>query len=298
MPKLSTGYVGWGDITETNAASQLDQLLPDQLGAVYVPERITRAQKGLKTATAWLVNELTEAGVFPVDNVIESLLKRQAETADDDDGPDDIALVMVYNPASGVDTGMAQEAHEAGIKVIDLISGDEILFEDSAPPEETPVEAETPPWEPEPAEETVVVPQVSPGPKDIVDAAAKAGLAAAQAVQERQEVPVLTGLSVIINIPAEALDALAQLIVDRMQGPAEVVEVAAAPSIDTDDDTDTGPVGVVAGDNDQPEGTTPWYYNTTTDRYRKARARKRDEEVRTFLTPAQVEEVTSLGLVG
>jgi hypothetical protein len=59
--KLAVAFTGTGDVKDANVAALLDNHLPASLSGVYLPERITRGQAGLKTVVQWLEDEGLEA---------------------------------------------------------------------------------------------------------------------------------------------------------------------------------------------------------------------------------------------
>lgn len=307
---FTTAYAGHADVTPENVAAILDQTLPQALGMVYIPTLPKRVpsghppQKGLRAAIDWLTKEVGESGTIPVDDVIQALLDRNSPEAieadkargEDEpgyrDGPDELVLVIAYDPESEADAELALAAHQQGIRVVNLAAaGDDIVFED-----ETVAEAEElPPFEGgTPIEET-------PGVKEQIEAAKAAGLDAAKAVREASEAAGLLpprtahtesgfAVQVTINIPPEALQVLAQIlgpqIVAAMGAQAQAA-VASAPGENLATVTHL-PVG---GEAKPGAGTVAYYYDGDKGTYRPARGKARESEQKVSLTPEEVAEI-------
>lgn len=305
MPKFTTAYAGSGKIDDGLVAQYLDQLLPQELGMVYIPEKEIPKRKlpGLFAVNAWLERELPEGATIPVADLVKALTVRAEEG-------DDVALVMVYDPENGDDVALARDAHANGIRVIDLCNAaDDLLFNDEteAETEEPDSEPETPPFETDetPAREPATASSAL-SPAEQIQQAADAGIAAAEAARASRSpvVPVAAqerdmDLTIHVVIPAASIGTLAQAIVAAMGMQAmkvlEVSEMTTEPSepseiVKEPTRTATDPAG-------QPEGTIVHYYNKADDKYRPARGRKRAEEERVFLTPEEVAKVKAEGLM-
>ena len=295
---LTTAYAGHGDTAEANIGAVLDNFLPPKLGMVYVPARVPRIQTGLKKVVTWLETEVGKEGTIPVPDLIEAMLDRNTELTDKGEDPDDLVLVMVYDPewtnSEGVaeDVELAKAAIDAGIRVVDLAkAGDDVLLNDA---EVTFAEEEVP-AEPEPAAEEETAPfeggtPVAAGPslKDQIESARDAGVAAAKAAGQLPPIASAPGFQVNINIPPEGIKLLAQLIVEAMGAQAQAV-VGSAPPL-----TSVTPIGNKGTDTDdpagQPPGTAVYYYDKSKGTFRPARGKARDTEDRVYLTPAEVKE--------
>ena len=293
MPKMTTAYHGSADITADNAASILNNLLPQDppegegIGLVIVPTSVPRFRKGLKTVIGWLEGEVGKDGTIPADDVLAELLTR-AEYKDDEgnDQFDDLVLVMLYDETNEDDVALAQKAHDVGIRVVNLAAaGDDLLFEDPEP-ETPPVagEEETPPWE-----GTSVAEQVA--------SAAQAGVEAAQAVLEARGpddsvgVPG-RGVSVTLSLSQDAIDLIAAAIVRSMAKDSEPARELASV-------TDISPVekGEIDAADEQAPGTTAFYYHEDTCKYRPARGRPKAGESKVFLTDEGIKQVTQRKLL-
>jgi hypothetical protein len=294
MPALTTAYAGHGKTTEENVAAVLDNLLPDELGMVYVPEKVTRLQPGLRATVKWLEGEVGEDGTIPVPDLIEALVTRRNEG-------DDVTLVMVYDAENDHDVDLAKKAVEWGIRVIDLAAaGDDIVFEAEAAEPEPPAD-EQPPFE--------GGTPIAPSPAEQIAAATQAGLdaaaqAAAQRAAEQMALPVSDGsvtLTFNVTLSPASVDAIAAAIVARMGMQAQSVVTADAPAGSAEALAPVVPIGTVHDGSDdvagQPEGTVPYYYDEDKGSYRRPRGRKRDGETRVFLTPDQVKEAQAKNML-
>lgn len=117
--KFAFAITGNGAVTEANAAALLDNYLPDELSGVYTTERVTRSQKGLKTAIAWMESEGLE--IERDDDLIGKLTEHREQGHD-------VALLVVGT--DDVDETVTA-AHELGIVVKDLSAA----LDDVIPPE-------------------------------------------------------------------------------------------------------------------------------------------------------------------
>ncbi len=297
MPnRLTTAYAGSGNITADNAKLHLDQFLPDALGLVFIPDHVARKQSGLKHVIAWLEGELGSDATIPSDDLVQALLDRAEYDEDGETFHDDLALVMLFDRNNEDDVELAQRAHEAGIRVVDLCAAHDDLLPDlfAEEPEETapteavakPVEEETPPWDENPAARAI-------------RKATEAGVAAAELAQEAPAAPVLTtkaaGVSVKLTLSLEDVRVLARALLDEMNvlSAAEAVSVAPEPVLEN---------GSAVGQPEQPDpGPGPdrkhFYYSTVTDKYRPARGRKRPDEQDAYLTAIKIREVTAIGMM-
>lgn len=119
---LALVLAGHGDITSTNADALLDLNMPENVSPFTV-QRVTRTQKGLKTALAWF--EAEGLDVERVDDPIALLKEYKAKKGWD------AHLVMVMGTGNMNDLDLMDEAHEAGITVKDLSNAyDDILPEE------------------------------------------------------------------------------------------------------------------------------------------------------------------------
>lgn len=297
MGKFTTAYAGSADLTEENVSALLDQLLPEDLGMIYIPERVTRSQPGLRKTVKWLEGEVGEDGTIPVPDLVKALVERR-----DSEG-DDVALVLVLDPASGIDNSIAREAHEAGIRVIDLASGgDDMVFD--TPAEEPPFDVDEPPAE---AAEKPAAEPGTPSPADAVAKASAAGVAAAKAHSEQQLAGDVAdtlregvGVSVVLQLGEDTISELARAIVKAMGEQAQRTLQASGltpthAALDQHDEPAAtvtpitqAPGAGKAPKDPQPEGTVVYYYNAEEAKYRPARGRLRAGEERVFLTPEQV----------
>jgi hypothetical protein len=293
--RLTTAYAGSGDITEENAAAILDQLLPDKLGLVLIPKLPKRvpsgspAQPGLRTAIKWLEKEVGESGTIPVDDLLESLLARSEYVEDGETLHDDLALVMVFDPDSEADVELANAAHDAGIRVVNLAAaGDDLVFEDEVPAEPEVPAAEEPPWEaPEPPATTPAEAVAQYAVTEAVKNATAAGVAAAA----QHSAPL--ALTITVPLGQDFIDALAHAVVKAMGVGAQAAVAAAEAPATESNVTHIGakPVPTEEDPAGQPPNTVVYYYNTEAGNYRPARGKARASEQRVFLTPEQVQEV-------
>jgi hypothetical protein len=112
-------YALWGAgyLDAKNAKALLEEYIPDNVGTVYRPERITRDQAGLRTALAWFESPefLGEGGAVPTTDPIQSLL-------DDRDYNGDEVYLLALCPANPTheDVNFLERAQNEGITVFDL----------------------------------------------------------------------------------------------------------------------------------------------------------------------------------
>lgn len=321
MPLLTTAYAGTADINEENLDALLNQLLPDgPLGMVYIPAGtiVKRNQPGLAKVVNWLQNNPNGVGVegtIPVPDLIQAMLERNEKLQADDQEPDELVLVMVYNNASGLDNSLVKEAHENGIRVVDLCAaGDDIVPEEPAAEAEAP--AEEPPWEDDkPTDPTPAPPKEEAEPAKSVRRATSAGkaaaakhgvtpatevavpgkpldevLAAADALHGTAPAPGSITINVSVTLPPGSIQDIASVfapaIVAAMGAQAQAVVEAPLASVTSLPVGDRGSNKAdVAG---QPEGTRPFYYNEDEGKYRPARGVKRRNEERVFLTDDEI----------
>jgi hypothetical protein len=283
MTLFTTAYAGSAQLDEENVAALLDQLLPDNLGMVYVPERVTRSQPGLRLAVKWLEAEVGTEGTIPVPNLLDALLKRREETGDE------VALVMAYDPDK--DAELAKEAHDKGIRVINLAAaGDDLLFEEEAPAdEEPPFDTD----EATPATEEATAEPAAPSPAEVIAKASAAGLAAAEAARANGR----QGVVIQLTVPPEALAMLAQALVAAMGAQAAETMKAAQPEPVASVTPITEAASSKGPKDPQPPGTIVHYYNKDEARYRPARGRLRPGEERVFLTPEEVKEAKAKNML-
>lgn len=300
--RLTTAYAGHGDITEENAAAILDQLLPQNLGLVLIPNLPKRvpsgapAQPGLRKAIKWLESQVGETGTIPVDDLIGALLARAEYEEDGETFHDDLALVMVFDPESEADVELANAAHDAGIRVVNLAAaGDDLVFEDDLPEAQQAAEQaakEVPPFEGgTPSAEPEATAAGAPSPAEAVAKAVGAGVAAAAQHAAQSPAPGVA-IQFTIDFDPATVRALAQAIVAAMGAQAQQAVAAAEPPGATV--THIGTKGGVATDQDpagQPPNTVVYYYNKESGLYRPARGKARAEEQRVFLSPEEVAKV-------
>jgi len=288
---FTTAYAGSAEVSAENVAAILDQLLPSNLGMVYIPDLPKRVpagqpkQAGLREAIAWLTKEVGVDGTIPVADPIDALLERK-KTHDDE-----IVLVMAFDPDVEADVELANAAHDAGIRVVNLAAaGDDLVFEDEVTEPDDLADV-VPPFEGGTPIEQPAAEAVSPGGQ--IAKAVEDGVSAAA-----KHVYTDTGLTLqlTINVPPEGLDTIARylapLIVGAMGAQAQQVVAAEAPaSAPVTHIGTTGGPPTAEDPAGQPHGTVVYYYNTEAGTYRPARGKARAEEQRVFLTKEQIEEV-------
>lgn len=298
--KYTSAYAGHGKITPENAAALLDQNLPQALGRIFIPENITRRQQGLLGVTQWFEKEISPDATIPVEDLVAALVERRDREGDNEDpGNDEVVLVMVYDPDNESDIALAQAAHDAGIKVVDITKAwAEMEFAEPEPeaPEE-PAEEE-PPFVPDEPTERAEVPKPEPV-REAIDRAKEAGEEAARIAQEAvsnlaKAQPSGLNLVIPLHFSEDALETVASILAKK------IVEAMARQAQLSVAQADTQPVATVtpinaksaAGPDDpQPPGTVVYYVNSDTGLYRPARGRKRDGEERVFLTPEQLKDI-------
>ena len=328
--RMTTAYAGSGDITPENVAATLNALLPDKLGKLFIPAGVIRPRTnpGLKKVIKWLEEDEMGVGpdaLFPEDNLVKAMVARNEELASKGEEPDELVLVMVPDPASGLDNSLIKEAHEAGIRVVDLTqAGDDIVPgepepEEPAAEEEPPFETDETPAEaaPSPAEvieaakEKAVAAAVAAQEAKAREAGREAGLAAAENVREREAKNLVFSLS--ISVPPESVLTFARVLADAMAAQQTAQKFTMGPEGDivpavsvTAPPARAGSLNVtpitsapsLPKDKDpQPEGTVVYYYNESEAKYRPARGRKRDNEERVFLTPEEVAQAKEKGML-
>jgi hypothetical protein len=117
---LAIVLAGHGTSTDKNIESLLELNIPEGDISPFTVQRVTRAQKGLKTALAWFEGEDLE--VERVTDPIAKLVEYKAKKGWD------AHLVMVPDPINEDDIDLITQAHEAGITVKDLTGAyDDIL---------------------------------------------------------------------------------------------------------------------------------------------------------------------------
>jgi len=127
---LTTAYAGHADITAENAGALLDQFLPkdppdgDGLGLVFIPERIPRLMKGLKTTVEWLEGEVGKDGTIPTQDLVASLLSRREFEDDGETQHNDLMLFLLFDPENEDDVALANAAHDAGIPIRNLAAAE------------------------------------------------------------------------------------------------------------------------------------------------------------------------------
>lgn len=291
MTLLSTAYAGTADIDPENLDALLNQILPDgPLGMVYIPDEIPRrAMPGLTKVVAWLEKEIGKEGTIPVKSPVEALLERNAKLEADGEDTDELVLVMLYSPDSDGDVSLAKEAFAHGIRVVDLTAaGDDLIVED----ETAPAEPETP-AQPEPE----APPAETPAAR--VRKATAAGVAAAKTPPVPEAPPAAPagtpGIVVQVTIAPEHVATFARAIVEAMGAQAQVAVSAGPAGV-------AAPIGTTGGNAADPAGQPPntavYYHNTEAATYRPARGTKRRGEERVFLTPDEVAEAKSKGMIG
>jgi len=306
LPALTTAYAGHGDTTAENIKAVLDVFLPDNLGMVYIPARVPRFQAGLKKVVSWLESEVGKDGTIPVPDLIEALLQRNRELSDEGKDVDDLVLVMLFDGEKEEDVALAQAAHEAGIRVVDLCAaGDDLLlddaditFEEEPAPEPAPAEPQAEEPVAEPAEEEP--PWEKPaGPAEAVAKAVRAAEAAKEAAAAGHPVVksalTTTGLTVQItlNVPVDGLETIAAILAPHIvaaMGAGAQATIAEAEAVADE----AGPATVShikeapADGGEPPEGTKPYYYNRESGMYRPARGMARKTEDKVFLDAREI----------
>ena len=136
----TVAFDGPGEISEENAAALLDKELPQDIEAIYLPERISRKQRGLRVVASWLLEVFGESGVQKTDNILDALSKGDTPVLvwlrGETDSEDDIAVLTA--------------ALNEGVHVLDASQGlDDIDFD----PEDVSDQPVDPPEEPEPVAE-------------------------------------------------------------------------------------------------------------------------------------------------
>lgn len=108
---------GGGHLDPKNAAVLLDEYIPDNVGTVYRPARITRDQAGLKAALNWFESPdfLGEGGAVATTDPIESLV------ADHEQNGDEVFLLALWpEEPTEDDFAFIEYAQNSGITVLDL----------------------------------------------------------------------------------------------------------------------------------------------------------------------------------
>lgn len=141
-PYMTYALWGNGDIDPRNAAKLLEEYIPDNVGTVYRPERVTRDQKGLRTALDWFESPdfLGEGGAVPSNDLVQSL------TFDRDMQGDEVYLLALWPEVpQHEDFDFIESVQGAGITVFDLSRAlDELdlsLFSRPEPTKEEKAEA-------------------------------------------------------------------------------------------------------------------------------------------------------------
>lgn len=285
MPgKFVAAFAGSADITAENAASLLDDKLPDELGRLYIPTAVPRRFAGLKRVVSWLEKELEQPDgskpYIPTDDLVAVLLTRR-------EAGDDVHLVLLYNPENDDDYQIGKAAIDAGIPVHNLAAAyDDLLLEETQP------EDEPAPAEPT-AEEIDISAKVD---RDIQDDIAAAAPGAVQ---------------VTINFTPEQLAAvvgIAKTILEAFVRPGTTVNNSFTRSPDViphREDAHVGPTGALkvreedrgappaaksANDGERPKGSKPYYTNEDGE-YRPARGPAKDGETKVYLTPEEIEKI-------
>lgn len=322
---FTTAYTGSGKIDEELVAHHLDQLLPENLGMVYIPDGEIPRRKlpGLTSVVEWLTKEVGTEGTIPVSDLVATLVKRR------DENGDDVALVTVHDPDSEADVALAKAAHEAGIRVIDLTkAANDMIFEDEPEGGEPEGLEDGPPWEgdePSPAEAAADAAEKELGlteereaaaarhaertesPGEAVERARAAGVAAAQSLRASLPQDAAPPLTLTIHFPLEQgfVDALAFAIVKAMGNQAQAtVEQAGLTIVPTGEGVapviPIGTTGIATSDDPagQPPDTSVYYYNAEKATYRPARGKARADESRVFLTKEDVAEARAKGMLG
>jgi hypothetical protein len=117
-PMTTYALWGTGDITAENAKALLEEYIPDNVGTVFRPDRITRDHKGLRTALDWFESPdfLGDGGALPSTDLIQSLV-------DERDGTfhDEVFLLTLWpNEPSHEDFDFIESVQQSGITVIAL----------------------------------------------------------------------------------------------------------------------------------------------------------------------------------
>jgi len=91
-------FAGSGDSSPENTAKLLADRLPEELAVVYVPDRILRAQKGLKNVVTWLEKEYGEEGSGYETAPKTDLVNRLLDAAEKHSDP-----ILVFLPGDPLD---------------------------------------------------------------------------------------------------------------------------------------------------------------------------------------------------
>lgn len=132
--KLAVAFAGPGDSSDANTSKLLNDALPEELENIYLPDRIVRAQKGLKSVVRWLEEEIGPEGkgytTISKSAMVQNLVKDAVDT--------EVDTWLIYLPPDGdltsEDEELITEALENGVVVKNLSEGlDDILLEEPEP---------------------------------------------------------------------------------------------------------------------------------------------------------------------
>lgn len=130
---MVVAFAGGGDSSPENTAKLLDSELPQELENVYVPDRIVRAQKGLKNVVSWLEQEIGDEGTGYLAKPRKELLALLSHSDADQKW-------LVYLPPEELtqdDEEFIQEAIDLDITVKNLTEGmDDLILTEKTPPAE------------------------------------------------------------------------------------------------------------------------------------------------------------------
>ena len=278
----SYAVAGTGEVDEGNAASLLDNHLPQHLGAVYRPQRVPRSNKSLSAVINWLESPdiLGSNGTVASENLVEDLLARKT-------AGDDVTLIVVWPSEPGEDDlALAKAAFDAKIPVKNLAAALDDLIEDEVFPPPLPTKPEpqaedTPPFDP---------PYTNTETGEVTEAA---DVVAAQ----------------LASHLTETLEQFIRRVVRQEMGKANGAEPAtpaktrkpratrAAKPTELPDGASSTPK--FSGDNQSGAGDEEKvaYYVNEDGEYRKAKTRPRRGETRVMLTLEEVDRLVEEGKI-
>lgn len=268
---------GMGELTPENASALLEEYIPDNVGTVYRPERITRDQKGLRNALDWFESPdfLGPNGTLVSTDLIASL------ESDRDVHGDEVYLLALWPEVPGhEDFNFVESVQQHGITVLDLSRAmDELDLSLYSRPEPT-------------KEEKAVARAEAAAAKK---ATAKRPVKKLSDVTPEQEpLPVTTvDESGHVQTRYESLDAVSRVIKDEIELWRRVEETKAAFDQALKEYMETVTVsmipvreGVEAREERPPfegpfvgEDTQPYYWSKSSDTYRPAIGKPKRGEI-------------------